>query len=166
LSILGPTLVDAADVLRVMAVLAVVKAVSMTLGPTLLILHAQRVILGMIATALVTKLIVMAWVVPHYGAIGVACAAVAIDSLLLVVPVLVITARMAGLRLHPGVALKVIGLCALSVYAARWTFTGHVVLPLLAAPTLFLALAWASGTLRWGDWRSLRPAVPASEASR
>jgi O-antigen/teichoic acid export membrane protein len=160
LGILGPTLVDGAEVLRVMSVLALVKAVSMTLGPALLIMKAQHLILGMIGGALVTKLIVMSWVVPRFGAIGVAWSAVAIDSILLVLPVLVATSRQVGLWLHPGIVLKVVVFCAVSVLAARWVFVGHAVLPLIAAPAFYIALAWGGGALRISDWRGLRsPAV-------
>ena len=167
LGILGPALVEGSDVLRVLSVLVVVKGVSMTVGPTLLIMHAQRAMLTMIGAALVLKLLVLAWVVPRYGALGVAWSALAIDSVVLVLPVLVVTARATGMRLHPGVALRVMALCGVSVALARWAFAGHAVLPLLAAPALYAVLAVVSRTVRWQDFRELRSAkvaVPAATA--
>lgn len=158
LQLIGPAVTDAAATFRVLMALCLVKAVSMTIGPVLLVLREQRAVLGFIALALVVKALAIGWAAPRHGIVGVAWAALAVETVCVMLPSLVLVARRSGLRLRYGLALRVLAFGLVSAGLALAVAGGPSLLAALLGPALYLALLAATGMLKpwWQDLRALR----------
>jgi O-antigen/teichoic acid export membrane protein len=157
LSLLGREMTAAAPVLRVMAVLCVIKAITSTLGPLLYVVHAQKSALRFIAVALVAKAAVLLAVAPRFGAIGVAWAAVALEIGCALIPSAVLIRRYTGYRVRwsipARVTLAMFASAALASLAAPHTPLAAAVL----APVIFVPLVLLSGAVRTSDLKLLSP---------
>jgi O-antigen/teichoic acid export membrane protein len=80
LGLIGPGMLSAAPVLRVLGLILFAKALSMTLGPVLYVLNAPRRMLAVVILALVLKVGLIALLSSRFGATGVAFAALSADS--------------------------------------------------------------------------------------
>jgi O-antigen/teichoic acid export membrane protein len=156
LALIGPEMVAGAPAFGVLLVLCVVKAISMTVGPALLVVGAQRVVLTIVGVALMCKLLAGLAVIPHYGFVGLAWSALGVESCCVMVPILVVVGRRAGIRLRYGMVLRAVLICAVSTLATKAWLGSHGLWPVLMAPTLYLALALATGTLRPSELKRFR----------
>ena len=158
LHLIGPAVTEAATTFRVLMALCLVKAVSMTIGPVLLVLREQRAVLAFIALALLAKAAAIAWAVPRYGIVGVAWAALLVETLCVMLPSLVLVARRSGLRLRYGLSLRVLFFGLASAGVALAVTGGPSLLAALLGPALYLCLLAATGMLKpwWHDLRALR----------
>ena len=112
LGLLGPGMSDGAGAFRILLLLCVSKAVSMTIGPALLVVKAQRSILLLVAMALVAKAAAIAPVASGFGYVGVAWAALAVDVLFVELPALYLVHRHTGFHPDWRVASKIAGAVA------------------------------------------------------
>ena len=153
LGLLGPTLVAGVPVLKILALICFMKAISTTLGPVLYVVHAQKHVLKVAIVAVALKAALIAAIAPRFGAVGVALSTFTAEMFSVAASVYLIQ-RFAGYRVRWTVLLKVV---TISVAAA-------VVLPLLsirglpaaaAAVALYCPLVFLSGALRFSEVRSL-----------
>ena len=160
LQLIGPAVTEGAAALRVLMALCLVKAVSMTIGPVLLVLREQRSVLAFIALALVAKAALIFWAAPRHGILGVAWAALVVELVCVMLPSLVLVARRSGLRLHYGLSLRVLAFGLASAGAALALAGGPSLLAAVLGPLLYLGLLAATGMLRpwWRDLKELRGA--------
>lgn len=157
MGLLGPEVVGGADALRILALLCFVKAISGTIGPVLFVVHAQKAVLYLVAGALVVKAIGSAWLAIHYGYLGVAAGAVAIDTLFVAAPSVWLVRKYSGFRVRWGVPARVVLLTAIASGAAVLV-PAPAIVPAILAPSLFAILALATKTVKLSELRSLFPA--------
>jgi O-antigen/teichoic acid export membrane protein len=156
LALIGPELVAGAPAFGVLLVLCVVKSISMTLGPVLLVVRAQRLALAIVGIALVAKVVASLLVIPRYGFIGLAWTALAVETFFVALPALVVVSRRAGIRLRYGVVLRAALIFAIATLVTQAWLGPHGLWPALMAPALYFALALATGTLRPSELKRLK----------
>lgn len=156
LALIAPELAAGGPAFGVLVTLCVVKAISMTLGPVLLVVGAQRVALGIVGTALLVKILVSAVVIPRFGFVGLAWSALAVETLCVAIPAVWLVSRRAGIRLRYGTALRAVALCVACVLLVRHGPLVPSLLTAAVAPVLYGVLAWLTGTLRLSELRSLK----------
>ncbi|NLF30217.1 MAG: hypothetical protein GX591_04925 [Planctomycetes bacterium] len=153
MGLLGGELVDGADALRLLAALAVVKAFTMTLGPTLLVVRAQRAVLVLIATATAVKLVCLLLVAGRWGFVGVATAALAVEIAAVAIPAVVMIRRIVGVNVRWGSPLLAGLLAAAGVAVGAGVFPMGSFRAAVAAVAVYAAGAAATGMLRPGMLR-------------
>ncbi|MGH9418774.1 MAG: oligosaccharide flippase family protein, partial [Thermoanaerobaculia bacterium] len=79
LSLLGRQLVYGADALRILAVVCVIKALPLVIGPVLFLVRAQRYALGYMVVGLLVKIAVMIPVTQRFGYMGAAVGSLAVE---------------------------------------------------------------------------------------
>lgn len=156
LSLIGPAMAAGAPAFGVLVVLCVVKSISSTIGPALLVVGAQRVVLVMVGNALAFKLVAGLLVIPRYGFVGLAWSALVVETCCVAVPALVLVSLRTRIRLSYFTALRAALFCVVAVLATQHFVGPHGLLPVVVAPTLYLALSFATGTLKLSDLKRLR----------
>jgi O-antigen/teichoic acid export membrane protein len=156
LHLIGPEMVAGAPAFGVLVVLCVVKSISMTLGPVLLVVGAQRIAMAIIATALVVKTAVCFLTIPSFGFVGLAWTALAVEVCCVALPALVVVTRRANIRLHYGRVLRAGVIGAAATVATQSALGPHGIWPALAAPALYVALMLGSRTIRLSELRLRR----------
>lgn len=114
--LIGREMLPAADVLRVLGLMLVFKAITSTMGPVLYVVHAQKHALAFIAVATCAKLILLAPLAWYYGAIGVAWGAVITEAIFASIPCLVLLNRQSGYRVQWKVPIITALIAAISTY--------------------------------------------------
>lgn len=155
MGLLGPDLVSGARVLKVLAVLCFVKAITSTVAPVLYVVKAQKQALQFIAFAVVMKGIVIAALAPRFGYMGVAFGAVAVESLFATVPAVFIFQSRTGYRLRWNVPLKVAGIVVMAVVVPRFFVGSGGLAAACIAPALYVSLAFLFGAIRPSELLSL-----------
>lgn len=153
MGLLGPGLVPAAPALRLLALLCVAKAISMTVGPVLYIVHAQSLLLRLVALALGLKAVLVLAVAPGFGFMGAAAVGLALEVVFAGVTVHLAWKR-TGYRVQWGSALRAGFIVAVSAGAALVAVSSSLVSALLA-PVLCIALMFAAGLVSRASLRTL-----------
>lgn len=161
LALIAPELAAGGPAFGVLVTLCVVKAISMTLGPVLLVVGAQRVALAIVGGALLVKVLVSLVVIPRFGFVGLAWAALVVETGCVAIPAVLVVSQRAGIQLRYGTALRATGLCVASILLVRHGPLAPGLLTALAAPVLYGALALLTGTLRRSELSSLKSPEPA-----
>lgn len=157
LGLISHELTGGAAAFSILVVLCVVKAISGTLGPVLLVVGAQKVALGIVAGALAVKLVASLLVVPVYGVNGLALTALAVEACCVAVPAVWVVSRRAGIQLRFGAALRALLLCAGLAWLARQAVGQvHGLLLAVGAGLAYLGLALATGTLQLDVLKGLK----------
>jgi O-antigen/teichoic acid export membrane protein len=156
MGLIGPEMVAGAPAFRILVVLCVVKSISMTLGPVLLVIRAQRAALAIVATALVIKVLVCLAIVPRFGFVGLAWTALVVEVVFVAIPALVVVSQRAGIHLRYGVPVRAALICAVATLATEAWLGPHGLLPAVVAPVIYLVLAIATSTLRLSELRALK----------
>ena len=141
-------------VLRILALLCFVKAISSTLGPVLYVVHAQRQALQFIAVAVAVKVVVVAALAARFGYVGVAVGALGVELCFGVLPAVSLLQRFTGYRLRWTTTLKVVMVTAVAA-GVPWQVSTGGLSPALLAPVLYVPLAFLSGAVRLSDVRAL-----------
>jgi O-antigen/teichoic acid export membrane protein len=154
MSLLGKDLAAGAGILRVLALVLFMKAVTNALGPVLYVVQAQNRALWMVAGALVVKATLILLLAPRFGYIGVALSAILTDSATAFVTIRLLR-KASGFRVRwkTPVQLTAIGLAA--AYAPRLLHAGNGILAPMVAAALFVPLVFLSGAVRFSDLRLL-----------
>jgi O-antigen/teichoic acid export membrane protein len=156
LGLLGQELVSGGSpVLRVLAFLCFVKAVTSTLGPLLYVVNAQGRALRFIAVAVVAKLAILFVLAPRFGALGVAAGAGAVELVFATVPSIYLVRKLTGARPSWAVPLRVAGVSLVATLAALSAAPSSPFLAFAAAPALYVPLALGIGAVRVEDLRRL-----------
>jgi O-antigen/teichoic acid export membrane protein len=153
MGLLGPELVPAAPALRLLALLCVAKAISMTVGPVLYIVHAQGLLLRLVALALGLKAVLVLAVAPGFGFMGAAAVGLALEVLFAGVTVHLAWKR-TGYRVQWRTALRAGFIVAVSAGAALVAVSSSLVSAMLA-PVLCVALMFAAGLVSRASLRTL-----------
>jgi O-antigen/teichoic acid export membrane protein len=164
--LLGPSMGPAAPVLRVLALLCFVKAISSTVGPVLYVTGAQRHALWITGVAALAKSAALLALVPRYGAMGAAVASLVVEIVAGLIPNLLVVQHFARCRLRWTLLGKVVVALAVS-HGAIWLLGIAGSLPgSFVAAGLFTLLAVASGALRPRELlaRVTRPAIETAPA--
>ena len=154
LTLIGPEMVAGAPAFGILLVLCVVKSISMTLGPVLLVVRAQRAALAIVGSALAIKVLACLAIVPRFGFVGLAWTALVVEIVCVAIPAVIVVSRLAGIRLRYGVPIRAALICAIATVATEAWLGPHGPLPALVAPTIYVALAIATATLRLADLRA------------
>ncbi len=156
LSLIGTELSNGAPAFGVLVVLCVVKSISSTVGPLLLVVGAQRMALVIVGNALVFKLVAGMAVIPAHGFVGLAWSALAVEVFFVAIPALFLVRRLVCIKLQYGTALRAAAICLVSVLVTQAWLGPHGLWPALLAPALYLSLALATRTLRLSELNQLR----------
>lgn len=155
MGLLGPALVVGAPVLRVLAVLCFVKAISSILGPVLYVVLAQKQVLQLVVVVIVVKASVLAALAPRFGYMGVAFGALVVELLVTAVPLLYLLQRFSGYRVRWIVPIKVAMITVAAAAAPQLLFSATGFSAAVVAPALYVPLAFLSGAARFSDVRML-----------
>lgn len=153
MGLLGPDLMRGAPVLRVLALLCFVKAVTSTAGPVLYVVKAQKKALQFIAVALLVKTGVMAVLAPRFGYMGVAYGALAVETCFAAVPTIYFLQKLTGFRVQWTVPVKVV-LITLVAAAAPRLLGLHGLANAVLAPAIYGVLVLVIGAVRISEVRS------------
>jgi O-antigen/teichoic acid export membrane protein len=148
--LLGPDLAPGAPVLRLLAVVLFFKAVSATLGPVLYIVRAETHALRMVGIALASKVVLILFLVPRFGYMGVAASALIVDFSTAVVT-LYLLRQSSGFRLRWKVPIKAAAITAVAAFAPSLLIPTHGFLSAVFAVGLFVGLSFVTGTVRVSD---------------
>ena len=151
LRLLGPSLVVAAPVLQLLAVLCFVKAITSTVGPLLYIVNAQRQALRFVVTSLTIKSVVLLMTASRFGAAGAAAGALAVEIVWAVPATVFLFERFSGYRLRWSVPLKAALAMTLAAAATRLALPEGGLGAAIGAPLLYATFAAALGLVRVGD---------------
>ena len=153
MGLLGKDLVAGAPALRLLAVLCVVKAISMTVGPVLYIVHAQALLLRLVALALVLKTLLLLAVAPEFGFVGAAAVGFVLEVAFAALTIHLAWKR-TGYRVRWRTALLVCAIVTASAGAAFLGVSSSLLAALLAA-ALCTALMFVTGIVSRESLRSL-----------
>jgi O-antigen/teichoic acid export membrane protein len=154
MGLLGPELANGAPVLRVLALLCFVKAITSTVGPVLYVVKAQRQALQFIGIAVAAKAAVIAILTPRYGYMGVAFGALIAETFFAAVPAIYLIRKLSGYRVRWSVPLRV-AMITMVAAVVPWLLSVKGFPAALAAPGLYVPLAFLSGALRLSEVQSL-----------
>ncbi len=158
LGVLSRDLIAAQDLLQILGVLYFVKAVTVTIGPLLYVIDAQKTALRIMAIAAAVKALAIGFAGMRFGPTGVAWSALAVEITCVTVPGSIVLLRRAKFRL-PWLRVALFAAVALiAVLAAGRLPAGpfHIV-PGLAAPLIYASLVMAAGLIKPADvWKTLR----------
>jgi O-antigen/teichoic acid export membrane protein len=152
--LLGPDLTRGASVLRVLALVLFVKAITNTLGPVLYVVQAQNLALRMVIAAMIAKAALITLLAPRFGFIGVACSAVITDSATALATIYLLH-RYSGFRIRWAIPLKVSAITLLCAGVPRLLLASGGIAQPIAAVALFIPLVWLSGAVRLSEVRAL-----------
>lgn len=153
--LLGPDLAGGAAVLRMFALLCFVKAITSTVGPVFYVVKAQRKALQFIAVALVVKAAAIAAVAPRFGYMGVITAALIVELCFATVPAVYLVQRLAGFRFKWRAVFMIAIITLAAAAAPRLLLSARGLPAAVVAPTVFVLLAFLSGSVRLSELRSL-----------
>jgi O-antigen/teichoic acid export membrane protein len=139
--LLGPEFASGSDVLRVMAVACVVRAVSSLTGSVLFLARAQTHALAYMCAGLMVKIAVLAAVTPRMGSLGTAIGALLVESVFLLPLTLYFVHSFTGYK----VALSRIG--SIIAVAAGVVVVTRAVLPAGIAGGVVAALLYGIAVL-------------------
>ncbi len=161
LGLIGPEMVEAAGILKLLACAVVARAVTGILAPLVIVTGRQHHALWLTVIGPTSKAALLVWLIPKYGALGAAYTWLVTDVVVGLVPTLLVTQHLIGFRLRWGVLLKAaaasaatLALCTLAGIAD--TFAGFA-----AAAFLFPALAVAFRAVSVADLLRLAGGVKA-----
>jgi O-antigen/teichoic acid export membrane protein len=153
--LLGPDLASGAPALRMFALLCFVKAITSTVGPVLYVVKAQTRALQFITVALVMKAAVIAILAPRFGYMGVISGAIMVELCFATAPSIYLVQRLAGFHVKWDVLFKVAMITAAAAAAPRLLASTSGLPAAVAASTLYILLAFLTGTVHLSDVRSL-----------
>lgn len=161
MGLMGPEMREDAALMRVMALALVARAVTSILSPLVIVTGRAAWGLWLTGLGLCVKTTLLALLIPSQGLMGVGYAWLATDLLAGVIPAVIITQRMTGVRLSWRVGLRVAAACA-GVIAVVWG-AGGLESPagLLAVIVLYPLLLTLAGAVRADDLRQLAGGVRA-----
>ena len=154
MGLLGPDLVSGAPVLRVLALLCFVKAISSSVGPVFYVVKAQKKALQFIAIAVVLKAVVSSLLAPRYGYMGVAYSALAVEVCVATAAVYLIQ-KIAGYRVKWNIILRVTAITIAATLVSRLLFSTGSFFAAATAPLLYIPLVFLSGAVNLSEVRSL-----------
>lgn len=154
MGLLGPELVRGASVLRVLAVLCLVKAIPSTVGPVLYVVRAQTKVLQFILAALVAQAIVMVLLAPRFGYMGVAYGALAVETFFGAVPTIYFLQKLADFRVQWTIPIKAIVTTLFAALVPRLLGI-HGLACALLAPVFYGVLVFLIGAVRVSEVRSV-----------
>lgn len=165
--LLGHRLAEGAPVLRILAAMCFVKAVSSTIGPVLYIVKAQKQVLRFIIVALLIKIIVVAMMAHWYGFMGTAAGALIVDICCVAAPSIYLVQRLTSYRVQWRVPLKALASALLASLLTTFLLREHAFAAAWLAPAIYLTLIFASGAIRMSEVRLLlkreRPVLAAAD---
>jgi O-antigen/teichoic acid export membrane protein len=151
MGLLGHRLLVGAPVLRILAVMCLVKAVSSTIGPVLYIVKAQKQVLRFITAALIVKTAVAAVMAYLYGFMGTAAGALAVDIFCVAAPSIYLVQSLTSYRVRWGVPLKVLGSAAVASFVPILLVPQQGLAAAVLAPVIYIFLVFAGGAVRIAD---------------
>lgn len=160
LDLLGPELVAGADALPVLVLLCLLKAVSMTVGSTLYIVHAQRVVFAFVGAALLVKLPLIILIAPRGGFMGIAYASLIVEVLFVTIPSLYFVWARTGFFPRWGTAFRVGAIGAIAVFGAQALLPEHGFLSACLAGVLYVGVVLMTRTFTFSELRSKAESKP------
>lgn len=155
LGLIGPGLAGGAPLLRLLALLCFVKAISATVGPLLYAVGAQERALRFIAAAVVAKLAFVVALTLALGAVGAALGALLAEIAFAAVPSLVVLARAGGVALRWSVPARVVALALAAALVSALAFPAGGAAAAIAPPLLFLCAGLAARLVRLAELQAL-----------
>jgi O-antigen/teichoic acid export membrane protein len=157
LGLIGPQMVPAGSIFRILCVACLIKAVSMTLGPVLYVTGAQAYAVRLTGCALATKCVLLLLLVPRWGGLGAATSSLTAELVGALLPTVLVVQHFAQSRLrwtHTAKVVLAVAIAQVACYALgmEGTFTGGLV-----AGSLLVGLAVAGGAFRPSEFLSLLP---------
>ncbi len=150
MSLIGPDLQAGAAVLQILALGLFVKAISCTLGAILYVVQAQNLALRMVLGALAVKGVLIALLLPRYGYLGVAVAAVMTDVATSVLTMFLLRSA-SGFQAYWSIPARVVAVTAVAVAVPHFVLAGHGWAGGLLALAIFLPLSVLAGVVKPGE---------------
>lgn len=145
--LIGPSLAEAAGLLRLMAWVVLARSVTTAMSPLIIIAGRQGSALWLAVVSVVAQIGLLLALVPRYGATGAAIGYLTIELVLGVVPVSAIGQYVAGVRVRWSAPARLAGSAVIAVsLCTLLPFSGTLWSGLLAV-ALYIALSVISGAV-------------------
>jgi O-antigen/teichoic acid export membrane protein len=143
MALIGPAVVDAAPVLQLMCAILLVRTVSTTMSPLIIIAGRQAATMWITVGSIGLQVLFIALLVPRYGALG-AVLGYLLTELITVVPICIIGQRDGGARLRWGTPALLTACGSGALFATWLTPAWGDWLGGAICPMMFVALAFAT----------------------
>ena len=161
--LLGPQLADFGIALKGMAMLCFLKTVTITLGPILYIVFAQRQLLKMVTIALLVKIVLVYLFVRHFGYTAVIATSIGLEIAFGFVTVLMIR-HFTQWKVRWRDPLKVLAILTAALALTTITRLSGLSASVVAA-SLYLVLAYAVGLLKLSEVQRMLKRNPTLSAA-
>lgn len=159
MGLVGPEMVKAAYILRILSWAILVKAVASAMYPLVIVAGGEAKAFWLIVLSAVTNVVVVLWVVPRYGLLGVALAFVSVEFLLSMIPSILVSQHLAKVRMDWLPLLKaclsaVLALVCSTALGQKGTIWGSAV-----ALLIYLVLTVITGALSLNKLRGVLDSI-------
>ena len=96
----GPVMVEAAYILRILSWAILARAVTSAMSPLVIISSGQVKALGLTLFSVTANVILVLWLVPRFGVLGVALAFLCVEFLFSMLPTILLSQHLASVRMN------------------------------------------------------------------
>jgi O-antigen/teichoic acid export membrane protein len=120
MALIAPDMQPASDILRLLSWVIIVRAISTTMSPLIIITGAQSKMLWLAVLSLVCQFFALRWAIPLYGAWGAAMTYLVSELAISLWPIVLISQHLAKVRLRWRITLLALLSAVLALQACQW----------------------------------------------
>lgn len=159
MGLIGPGMKPAAPVLRLLSWILLARTVVTVMSPMIVIAGGQAKALWLTVLSIICKLMMLIWLIPVYGITGAIAGYIATEFLISMLPVILVSQYMAGVRLHWRSVMKTFLSALAALGACRLLGVYGSAAGGMLAFTLYAVFAVLSGALSPGQVRRITAGV-------
>ncbi len=155
MEIVGQELITGSDALKILVIMCVIKSISAVVGPALFIVRAERHAFNYFSLALLVKVLLIVWLAPLYGYMGVAYISLAIEIFLIMPLTLYRLRRFTGFPFNFSLAFRVLVITLFSVILAEYMTESGSISSAILAVFIYAILAVVTGIAKIETLRTI-----------
>jgi O-antigen/teichoic acid export membrane protein len=155
MSLLGKQLVPGANLLRILALVCVVKAVPMVIGPALFLVRAQRYALRYMVAALLLKVVVLVAATLKFGYLGAGFGTLAVETFFLTPVTMHYVRRFTGFKTRFSSIWKLVPVVAGTIWLVRTLMPSGSLASGIVAVLLYVLLVLGLRIVKQNDLQRL-----------
>ncbi len=153
--LLGHQLIYGAGALRILAVVCVIKAVPMVIGPALFLVRAQKYALGYMLMALLVKIAVVALATLRFGYLGGAFGSLAVEACFLTPVTMYYVRKFTGFQIQFAGIWRLIPIVVIVIFVTRKILPNGNMMAGIVAALLYPLLVLAFRVIDKSEMRAL-----------
>jgi len=155
MSLLGRQLVHGSDAIRILAVVCVIKAVPMVIGPALFLVRAQKYALGYMVMAVLVKVAVITAATLRFGYMGAAFGSLLVEACFLTPVTLYYVSMFTGFRIQFSHIWRLVPAVAIVLFVTRTLLPQGNILGAAVAALLYPLLVLSFRVIPSSELRTL-----------